>query len=103
MLYAAFKQSFTAAGVETSEKAVLMAALASSSSACYQYYPSTTTYYCVYDGTTYSADSGWGSTALCSGCLATACDGLSNAARETYYYAAMKVRSFEFITKVMIH
>jgi hypothetical protein len=91
------------AGVTTAEKAVLMAALASNSSACYQYYPSTTTYYCVYDGTTYSADSGWGSTALCSGCLATAYDGLSNAARETYYYAAMKVRSFEFITKVMIH
>jgi len=72
------------AGVTTAEFAVKMAALAVSTSAC-------STHCTTYDGTTYDASSGWGSTAACSACLATVYDRLTNVQREATYYTAMQV------------
>lgn len=82
MLYAAFKQSFTAAGVTTAEKAVVMAALASSPSACSSA--------CSYDGSTYDSASGWGSTAACSGCLTGNYTAFTDAQLEATLYAAVQ-------------
>jgi len=66
-----------------------MAALATSTSACNKIY-SGSTYYCVYDGTTYDANSGWGATTLCSSCLSTAYASLTDADIESTLYGAVQ-------------
>jgi hypothetical protein len=82
MFYGALKSQFVAAGIDTAEFATVVAALAVSS-AC-------STDCTTYDGTTYDANSGWGATTSCSGCLSSVYASLTDAQIETTMYGTVQ-------------